>query len=189
MDIVANLVGIFIILIMVVGVRAKTALLHAAPEADADSTSELVVERDHAKLAAEDVESDVRRLMATVQRQLVEVDYRREERDRVLLMISAAKEAMEQRREQLNASQQAQFDVQSELIAVRANLDDLELGRQALEHAVNRPTIIQHLPTPMAKTVFGRELHFRLGESRLTFVPWDELIKELRVRLNKKSGG
>ncbi|MFV1965801.1 MAG: hypothetical protein ACC628_10290 [Pirellulaceae bacterium] len=179
LDVVANLVGIFIILVMVIGVRAKDALLEAAPASAADAATDRVAELQYAKQAADGLESDVHRLMATLDRQEIEVDYRREERNRAQLLIAATKDAIAQRREQLDASQQAQFDVQRDLIAVRAGLEDLQMGRKALEHAVNTPTIIQHLPTPMAKTVFGKELHFRLSRSRLTFIPWDELIKEL----------
>jgi hypothetical protein len=32
----------------------------------------------------------------------------------------------------------------------------------------------------MAKTVFGREIHLRLAAGRLGYVPWDELVEQLK---------
>jgi hypothetical protein len=124
--------------------------------------------------------------MATINRQDLEINYRREERNRIQLMVAATQEAIHQRREKLDVNQQAQFDLQRKRIAVLAELEDLKIGRRALENAVHTPAVIQHLPTPMAKTVFGRELHFRLSGSRLTFVPWDELVRELESEAQEK---
>ena len=33
----------------------------------------------------------------------------------------------------------------------------------------------------MARTVFGTEIHFRLLNHRLTYVPWDEMIERLKA--------
>jgi len=38
----------------------------------------------------------------------------------------------------------------------------------------------------MAKTVFGKELHFRLHNGKLAFVPWDELVERLRDEAQQK---
>ena len=52
-----------------------------------------------------------------------------------------------------------------------------------IQSAVTRPipTALQHLPTPMAKTVFGSEVHFRLLGGRLAYVPWDEMLDRLKA--------
>jgi len=187
LDIVANLVGILIILVMVVGARAKDALLEAAPVAEtASAAADPAAELASAMKAAGEVEANIHRLSSTIHRQDVEVRYRREERNRVQLLIETAKQDIEQRRSQLDASQQAQFDTQRELIGARAELEDLQLGTKALDHATTTPTVIQHLPTPMAKTVFGKELHFRLSGARITLVPWDELVRQLEREAQQK---
>ncbi len=52
----------------------------------------------------------------------------------------------------------------------------------AEEH--KRPKIVlEHLPTPMAKTVFGKEMHIRLQRGQVTMVPWDQLIEMLKRQL------
>jgi hypothetical protein len=186
LDVVTNLVGILIILVMVLGVRAKDAFLGAAPTTDATpSAPTLAIEA--AATAAEAVETDMHRLDAIMQRQKLEIDYRREERNRVHLLLTAAEQAIQQKRDQLDATQQAQFDLQRDLIAARTELADLDRDRNALEHAAATPAVIEHLPTPMAKTVFGKELHFRLSEGRLTYVPWDELVAALQREAPRKA--
>jgi hypothetical protein len=38
----------------------------------------------------------------------------------------------------------------------------------------------------MAKTVFGQELHFRLLDGRLTYLPWDDLVQKLKDEAGQK---
>jgi hypothetical protein len=44
-----------------------------------------------------------------------------------------------------------------------------------------KPHVLEHLPTPMARTVFGTELHFRLLGHRLAYVPWDEVLERMKA--------
>ena len=48
---------------------------------------------------------------------------------------------------------------------------------------------IQHLPTPMAKTVFGDEVHFRLKGNLLSYVPIDQLLDEIRNDFQRVASG
>ena len=179
MDVVTNLVGILIILVMVVGVRAKDAMLDSGPAAK-PATEEPAPDVRSAQQAAQSVESDIHQLSATLGRQDLEIAYRREERNRVQLLVGAIEEEIANRRGKLDASQQQQFDSQRSLIAAQTELEQLQRGRQALENAPPSVEVIEHLPTPMAKTVFGKEIHFRLGGGRVTYVPWDELVEQLK---------
>ena len=44
-----------------------------------------------------------------------------------------------------------------------------------------KPHVLEHLPTPMARTVFGKEIMFRLQGHRLAYVPWEEMIDRLKA--------
>lgn len=187
LDVVANLVGILIILVMVVGVRAKDAFLEVAPREAAD----VINERERQKLAAtrratEQIQQDVQRLTEIMQQQDLEIAYRREERDRIDLMIQAANEAIEKHRGELTAVQQQQFDAQRQLIAARRELAQIQQQQAALEATGRQTEIIHHLPTPMAKTVFGKEFHLLLTGHRVTYVPWEELVAELKKEAPQK---
>ncbi len=187
LDIVANLVGILIILVMVIGVQAKDAMLDAAPEIVEEAPApESTIDIQAAQSAAAAVEHDVHQLSRKIERQAFEVEYRRKERDKIQLLLTAAEQGLEENRQQLNAEQQKEFDAQRELIAARAELSQLESNVQAAEGAIPQTAIIEHLPTPMAKTVFGKELHFRLADQRLTYVPWDDLVDKLQDEARQK---
>jgi hypothetical protein len=187
LDIVANLVGILIILVMVIGVRAKDAMLEAAPVAKPDDQpSAEAAEVAAAKAAADSVEHSIEQLSERIQRQDLEVNYRRLERDKIQLLLAAAEEEMESRRAELSEEQRKQFDLQRQVLAVREQLSGIEQSVRAAEGSIPKTAVLEHLPTPMAKTVFGKELHFRLLGGRIVYVPWDELADELHEEAPKK---
>ncbi|MCB9937733.1 MAG: hypothetical protein H6823_05795 [Planctomycetaceae bacterium] len=187
LDIVANLVGILIILVMVIGVRAKDAMLEAAPvAATEEATAQAEDEVMAAKKVAFAVEQDLQKLTAKVNREAFEIEYRRKERDKMQLLMAAAEEALAVKRNELGTEQQREFDAQRQLIAARAELGGLEQSLQAAEGSIPKTAIIEHLPTPMAKTVFGKEIHFQLSGGKITYVPWDELVEKLQDEARQK---
>lgn len=179
LDVTCNLVGILIILIMVIGTRTQDAALHAGPVADhldAPPKPDVAAARN----AAAAVESDIHEIDGKIKRQQLEVAYRRKERDKMLEVLTAVEQQFQQRRETLDEEQQRRLAATRDLLAARAQMEDLKASRQALENATPAPSVIEHLPTPMAKTVFGKELHFRLLQGRVTLIPWDELVAKLK---------
>ncbi len=56
----------------------------------------------------------------------------------------------------------------------------MKLAEAATLNAPETPGIIEHLPTPLAKTVFGKELHLRLQNGKITYVPLNELVEKLK---------
>ncbi len=185
LDVVANLVGIMIILIIVVGAATKKAMvaagsaaaIPAAIEGAPDEPVEVEELRAMARGLAQDVEQTETRLM----RDLFEIRYRQTEREKLLTRVSVAEKVIAQKREQLDLEQQAQFDASSQLNAAQAELSSLRREKEATKQARPTPGIIEHLPTPMAKTVFGKEYHFRLNAGRIVQVPWDQLVEKLKA--------
>ena len=188
LDIVANLVGILIILVMVIGVRAKDAMLEAAPIVDEPEVVAALpaIDVEGARRAAAAVEQDIQNLQAKIHQESFEVEYRRKERDKIQMLISSAQAAISSKRDELNEEQQRAFDSQQQLADAQTELQTLESRVRAAEGTIPQTAIIEHLPTPMAKTVFGRELHFRLASGRLTYVPWDELVNKLQDEARQK---
>ncbi len=70
--------------------------------------------------------------------------------------------------------------------ATEESLDDLTRRRQTVENYRAQPVVIRHLPTPLAKTVFGKEEHFRLLGGRIVYVPMNELVAKLRAEWRQK---
>lgn len=179
LDIVANLVGILIILIIVIGARATDAMVEATP-ADAEAEDDPDIDIAAAQSAANAVESDIHQVDAKIKRQQFEIGYRRKERDKILEVIGAVEADLNRQREVLDETQRQRLETGRNLMVARNELEDLKAFRQSLENSVPPQNVIKHLPTPMAKTVFGTEVHFRLANGRITYVPWDELVEKLK---------
>jgi len=179
LDIVANLVGILIILIMVIGARATDAMVEATPtdvEAEDDSHIDIMA----ARAAADAVENDIHNVDAKIKRQQFEIAYRRKERDKFMQMVVSVEEELNRQRDELDESQSQRLNMGRDLLVARSELEDMKASRHSLENSTPPENVIEHLPTPMAKTVFGTEVHFRLDNGRVTYVPWDELIEKLK---------
>ena len=72
----------------------------------------------------------------------------------------------------------------SELQSQLANL----LQQQGEVQSVEQTTaVLQHLPTPMAKTVFGRELHVMMRGGRAAVIPWERLIDTLKSEARRSA--
>lgn len=191
LDVVANLVGILIILVMVIGARARNAIVVAeAPKPAAAATAEIdtesataETEAQSAKAAADQVLADFQRIEAQLRQQAVELDYRQGERDRAQLLVTSGEQKLAAERAKLDAAQQAEFDLQKKLQTAEREQEDLQRQIGQAEQSLPETQIIDHLPTPMAKTVFGKELHLRLHAGRVCYVPWDEFVERLKAEM------
>ncbi|MBM4000314.1 MAG: hypothetical protein FJ297_12395 [Planctomycetes bacterium] len=179
LDVVANLVGILIILIMIVGARAREALVDVVPEAT-DTETTIAAQAADLKSVADSVEHDTRDMAAKLERQDLEIAYRQKERDKLLVRLTAFEKEIASAREKLGAAEQSELDAQRRTAELEQDLDELGAARGALENATGAASVIEHLPTPMAKTVFGTELHVRLARGRLVVLPWEELVDKLK---------
>lgn len=177
LDVVANLVGILIILVMVVAAHAKSVILaDDAPEADGGAAT---VDVASAVAAAQRVEAGIAELQQQIGRQQFEIAYRNAERDQIQKVVLLAEQQLAERRTQMSQEQRARLDLEQQIMAASHQLGSVQM---ALETSVKPPpTAIPHLPTPMAKTVFSAETHFRLLGGRLAYVPFNEMIERLQA--------
>jgi hypothetical protein len=182
LDVVCNLVGILIVLVMLIAAQAKRGLIaqetarRAPPAAAAPSPA--ADEAAAAERAAASVENSILELQARIQRQNLEVALRQQERDQVQLLVSVAEQRLAEHRANLSTNDQARYDLEEQLAAARRQLEELDRAQSATQH--QPPEVLEHLPTPMARTVFGTELHFRLLGGRLAYVPWTETVERMK---------
>src|SRR5690606_6118638 len=92
----------------------------------------------------------------------------------------AAEQALADKANDLSSSEREQYDLFAELNVARRELKDLKLARDAALNTPPTPGIIEHLPTPLAKTVFGKEVHLRLQNNKICYVPLNELVARLK---------
>jgi hypothetical protein len=180
LDVVANLVGVMIILVMVVGTQARHAIEAAVPVSEnaTDSTAALNVQQ--AKDLLYDQEKALRDMREKLAAQEREVQYRRGERDQVLTLCSAVEQSLTAAKSKLSDNDRTEVDLK---VAVNQTQRELENLSQmvVVATAETSPTeVLKHYPTPIAKTVFGQEVHFSLQKGRLTFVPFEEFVQMLK---------
>ena len=181
LDVTTNIVGILIILVIVVAMRAQNPIVsQASIAADEDKLKEL----GH---NAAQVEYDARRLGAQVEEVNREIDAKSEEREALATMIAAAEKAIGDRRAKFDSSDQEDFDIRRQLNEGRAEIDRDAREIESLKSQPRAVQEVRHYPTPISHTVLGHEVHFQLLGGRISYVPIDEFIDD--VRADMRGGG
>lgn len=183
LDIVANMVGILIILVIIAGLRAK-AIPQQLLDSAADVANELrllaskssAIEHDNLKLARE-VEA-IQAAQTTLEKEQQELAAARDQ----------LRGEVERRRQELDSSAQSDFDVQRKLATAERQWQRVNL--ELAEAAKVQPRVatkIESYPTPLSQTVTGRELHFQLKGKRITYVPLDELVDLFKAEVKQRA--
>jgi len=192
LDIVANLVGILIILVVVVGASASNRSQQTPAQPDAQLEAEYATTIDQIenesyltrKLATDNqqLEQQIKeqnRLAAelTAQRhhKLVQAETLRLQADQIKAKIDAKLASFD---EATQKNQQALIQLAAAEEALTAELKDTKAQTAALA-ASFKPTKnnqLKHYPSPIAKTVFSEEIHFRLADGKLAHVPLEQLL-------------
>lgn len=178
LDVVCNLVGILIVLVMLIAAQAKRSMIAKAAAKNAEpavTSSEI----DSAAAAARAIESGVHEIEAKIERQNLEVALRQNERNKFQMLVTLAEKKLAEHRDSLSAEEKSKYDLEQQLAASKAELARLDLNQKSLQKP--RAQVLEHLPTPMARTVFGTEVHFRLLNHRLAYVPWEEMLGQLKA--------
>ena len=188
LDIVANLVGILIILVVVLGSQS-TAVIEEIKEQlreeTVSDTGQYATDEQLARLSqqamrAASAQADSNRFEGLIKQYDQQLDFKREQRALIMDLLSKAQAAWEDKRKELDRQVTEAARRSTELKLAQEELEKLEGERKRLEDQPESVIAVEHLPTPMAKTVFGDELHFRLKDNRLSVVPIEKLLNEIR---------
>lgn len=182
LDVISNFVGILIILVMVVGERAKNFPLGLLPTPPAST------ELSTTRAEAEALEQDVRGIaaqMATVEDELAA---RSNQRGQLSTVVAAIERELAGRRGALDEQSRRRYDVQRQLALAADELKRLAAEREAAETVTVSETVqIDSYPTPISKTVDGKEAHFYLSGGRVVYVPLEILLDQLRGAVREHS--
>ncbi|MFN6127634.1 MAG: hypothetical protein ACK6DC_00825 [Planctomycetota bacterium] len=179
MDTIANLVGIMIILVVIVAARGyTTAKVQAKVEAD-QKFEQLAAP----KLTATQLERDLENQLAELRSYEEELILRSAERMTLVDRVHLTQQAIDEHLKGLDNNAAQDIQSQTELSELERELADL------LKQSGNLPPneldviALQHLPTPMAKTVFGKELHVMIRDNLVTVIPWEVLVEGLKQQV------
>lgn len=176
LDTIANLIGILIILVLVVGARAHTSAKAEIAKEIEEKRKQAAAPQEVASRVIADIEEQALKLVSYEQ----ELSNRSFERMLTNDRVNIAKRKVERQLEELSEETKAKFETQTELTKLQEKLAELlkMQGEIAIEE---EPTVVlQHLPTPMAKTVFGAEVHVLLTGQKLSVIPWNQLVEALK---------
>jgi hypothetical protein len=179
LDVVCNLGGILIVLVMLIAAQAKRGMIASAAAKNAPAITATSGEVETAAKTADAIERSVQELQAKINRQNLEAMMRQEERNKFQLLVTVAEQRLAEHRGQLSSDERSRYDLEQQLAKSKAELTRLDETQKSL--ARPRAQVLEHLPTPMARTVFGTEIHFRLQGHRLAYVPWDEMLEQMKA--------
>ena len=187
LDVVCNLVGIFIVLVMVIGIRAKDATIESELKAEPAAAAVPAPDVEAARLAARDAEAHIHEVNQQIRQVNAEVEQRRVRAESPPSRRPGGPAKDRRAQGRLGRWRSASnWRLAAQLAAARQTLQGIEQHRQAPETAGPTVGVIEHLPTPMAKTVLGREEHFRLADGRLAYIPWETLVDKLKAEAPQK---
>lgn len=187
LDVVSNLVGVLIILVMIAGTRARNVAADAALEQAADSSSE-----NAAYVAAAKTLDETRQNVVQLQNETEDLNARTldverqadaaEAEYRVLFqMLAEIDSEIELASRRRGDADKIAFDLKSEIFEKEKQRDDLRREKDALAAARPQATVLENLPTPISRQVDGREGFFRLKNGRLSHVPLNEFQERARL--------
>jgi hypothetical protein len=177
LDVVTNIVGILIILVMVVGIRIKHGPADSQPEWD-----EAQAQAELASLEAEAVglEGDVHKIEDQIQVIAAATQGQFAQRGTLAYLIADHERELSEARKALDGKTRQAFDLRRARAKADLDLSHAELAASeaiALAEMRKKPIKIQSRPTPISHTVYTDEVHFRLMGGRITWAPIDELGK------------
>ena len=190
LDIVANLVGVLIILIVIVGAQATSAWNQVEPDgAIGDEIVAVEQQIVRASNTVKRLQIDNHELESDIRTQSMLAAVASEKRHKTLVSLEVVRQEVESQRKKLGEAQQQQFDRLRERSEMQQSLD--AIVRESKVLSVNQPTVvsktIEHHPTPISQTVFTDIIHVRLSKGRLAVVPVDLLTDQMRSEWKVKA--
>lgn len=186
LDVVTNIVGILIVLVMVAGIRARSIPPDTAIVAQA--TQKATVKLNSLTAKEQKVEGELLGISSEM-RELEELARLKERARRdVALDLSLREKELARFEEEMLESKQSAYDLQQRLNDALRDLDLTQKGLEEVESQGEENVVERRsYPTPLSQVVTGGELHFRLDQGKIAFVPLDELVTRVREDVHKQA--
>lgn len=189
LDITANLVGILIILVVVVGAQAKQNWVkNQAASEETARVEELREKIENAELTVDKLTRDNHLLEQQADKEAAFAKAVAERRQQMLVQIEMVKQKIDEKKSLLKDDEKIRFDSNVRKASLESELEKLKREAVALKsNQVQNVETIDHYPTPIARTVLSDEVHFRLYNGKLMYVPMDELTKAMKAEWRTKA--
>jgi len=183
LDVVTNIVGILVILVMLVGGRVHQLVGGAA----ATDTQAAEVRRAVGELAvtARSLESEVAELSAQTDVVAAAAEEAGRARLQLATAIAAVKVDLAAARQATDEATARAADAAARRTILEEEIERTQLEAEGLSHAAATTREVLAYPTPIGRTVNGEELHFRLAAGRIAYIPLTELFEQAKAQTRR----
>ena len=185
LDVVTNIVGILIILVMVVGGRVGQIGLSAGPKAEARA-AELEAELGRMEMELATSEGEIAGLASQGQSIGMATAAAAEAQMRLATAAAAVKVEVEERKRGVDASRARAAESAARKKDLEVEIEKCTLELEGLAHLPAQTKEVLAYPTPIGRTVTGDELHFRLDQGRIAYIPLTELFELAKAQTQRK---
>jgi hypothetical protein len=183
LDVVSNIVGILIILVMVAGSRAKTYVGNpdeAQPSmASAFDTEAAKAELRATRKTAQSLAGQLDKLTREASTLGNEVKAAEYAQIQLGTFIATAEHELKKQRDQSDDKTRKEHDLAARMVAAKRKLDNIQREQISVVSTSAPEIVVKTYPSPISSTVFTTEVHYRLLGKRLARVPFEELKEKL----------
>jgi hypothetical protein len=213
LDIVSNIVGILIILVMIAGVRAQNSgdrlpvlfdddsvgvsvssspklpdkfddTMRIADEAMVREFEEKFIEYKTKESNAENIRQAMLNIRNTSERISEQIQLQDVERERLLGLLVELRAEVELRAGERGEEAKLAMELRRKISEVEAKVLEIERTKQWLESGRVKALRMENMPTPIGKSVEAREAHFRIKRGKIVYVPINELSESFLHEFN-----
>ncbi len=182
LDVIANLVGVLIILVAVVSMQAGVAITSKMlPKSNDGDLSKLQNEFWDDERTTLSVEADCDSLQGNIDQQSQENLALERIRHEMLVQLEIVRSQLLEKKAETQSIALAEADRLFQHRQLERTVGQLksQLSRIEQDKNIRREQIV-HYPTPIAKTVFANEIHFQISNHQISFVPIDSLLQAMK---------
>lgn len=196
LDIISNIVGILIILVMIAGIRAQNAPAESGenvsnrekPQYIDDAKYEEIAEK-YEKSVEKTVEAlRIRDSVDATLEQLenigVQLELQSAERSQLFERLVAMRTEIDAKAESKDLETKEKIELQRQIQEIDAKISQMDKTRNWIQSNRPKATVLENIPTPISKTVEDKEAQFRLLGGRLVYVPISELMEKLEFHIS-----
>ena len=191
LDVLTNMVGIIILLVVVMGLRssraASTALVQQDPTLAAAVAAQTAA-KDKLQSTCRDAvrtQNEYRHLLGQVVDARRATLFREQERSYLATFVAAFEQEVNDRRASLSADQQRDFDLRRQLADAQAKLNELSGEQAALLSQPVQAEVLESRPTPIVHRHDGKELFLQLSEGHVAVIPLADLLEEYKQHVTE----
>lgn len=175
LDVVTNIVGILIILVMVIGGRVRQIVLSVPASTPATAAIEQSI--DDLVETVDSTESEIDELQQQGRTVATTAAFAADARLQLATAVSAAKLAIEERKQASDAARVAAAEAAARQREIEEEIRRCTLEAEGIAHVPATTKEVLAYPTPIGRTVNGEEIHFRLAGGRIAYIPLEELFE------------